>query len=106
MNVTLWSGDGGVCLLNTVPVDLSDGVGDVQHSNVFMCEEAGAVYTHVSVCTGVENWPLTIHTRRRVQKTHTDLFANIFNHHLELSGVFTLSVKHVPPERRRKNAIV
>lgn len=29
---------------------------------VYVCEEAGAVYTHVSVCTGVENWPLTIHT--------------------------------------------
>lgn len=37
---------------------------------VYVCEEDGAVYAHVSVCTGAENWSLTIHTRRRVQK-HT-----------------------------------
>lgn len=73
MNVTLWGGeDGGVCLLNTVPVDLSDGVGDVQHSNVFMCVRKPVLYIqHVSVSTGVENWPLTFHTHTDVCKdTH------------------------------------
>ncbi len=58
---------GGVCLLNTVPVDLSDGVGDVQHSNVFICVRKSELYIHTRLClhkrTGL--WPST-HTH-----THT-----------------------------------